>query len=322
MQTLMSTYRKVLADMAGFAADTVENYEICLGKFFDFAINQMGIDPLQADGRDLLKWIIHLKGQGLSRSRLTHHKAALKHLFALLVNQKQRTSNPAELLFTPRKKKSDRNHPISPDIMLNLLRSMKRDTWLDERNFMILSMLWALGLRIAELTALKISSFEPDHEPENCTCPEQSRRVGLLRVPGKGGKERALFVVDKLYVNLMDYLNHPDTPKQKTSPMFPIHNNSNKAISTDRARRMIKEVTADAGLDNYITPHMLRHSFATHMYEAKTPVEAIEAMLGHTSTDETSIYIHVPEERKRQALDKITIERPVLSQVEGSWSCQ
>lgn len=301
MQTLMSTYRKILADMAGFAADTVENYEICLGKFFDFATHQLNIDPLLADGRDLLKWITHLKGQGLSRSRLTHHKAALKHFFALLINQKQRKSNPAELLFTPRKKKSDRNHPISPDIILNLLRSMTRDSWLDERNFMIISMLWALGLRIAELTALKISSFEPDHEPEN--------QIGLLRVPGKGNKERALFIVDKLYINLLNYLNHPDTPDQKTSPMFPIHNNSNQAISTDRARRMIKEVTAEAGIDTYITPHILRHSFATHMYEAKTPTSAIEAMLGHTSTDETSIYIHVPEERKRQALDKIRIER-------------
>lgn len=314
MQTLMSAYRKVLADMAGFAADTVENYETCLGKFFDFATHRLGIDPLQADGRDLLKWITHLKGQGLSRSRLTHHKAALKHLFDLLINQKQRKSNPAELLFTPRKKQSDRNHPISADILINLLRAMKRDSWLDERNFMILSMLWALGLRIAELTSLKVSSFEPDHEPENC--------IGLLRVPGKGGKERALFVTDKLYVNLMGYLNHPHSSKQKTSPMFPIHNNSNKAISTDRARRMIREVTAAAGLDNYITPHVLRHSFATHMYEANIPVEAIEAMLGHASTDETSIYIHVPEQHKRRALDKIRIEGLVLSQVEGSQSCQ
>mgnify|MGYP003565074998 CR=1 FL=1 len=300
MQTLMSTYRKVLADMAGFATDTVSNYETCLGKFFDFATHQLGIDPLQADGRDLLKWITHLKGQGLSRSRLTHHKAALKYLFALLVNQKQRNSNPAELVLTPRKKKSDRNHPISPDIILNLLRSMKRDSWLDERNFMIISMLWALGLRIAELTSLKVSSFEPDHDPEN--------KIGLLRIQGKGNKERALFVVDKLYSNLMNYLNHPDTPKQKTAPMFPTHNNLSKAISTDRARRMIKEITAEAGVDTYITPHILRHSFATNMYEAKTPIEAIEAMLGHTSTDETSIYIHVPEQHKRRALDKIRIE--------------
>ena len=91
--------------------------------------------------------------------RLTHHKAALKHFYGLLIKQKQRLDNPAELLFTPRKKKSDRNGPLSPAIAFKLLRSMKRNTWLGERNFVIVSMLWALGLRIGELTALKVGSF-------------------------------------------------------------------------------------------------------------------------------------------------------------------
>jgi integrase/recombinase XerD len=309
MQTLMQSYHKELADIAGFARDTVENYEICLRMYFDFASRQLNIDPLAAGAKDLLTWMMHLKQQNLSRSRLTHHKAALKHFFGLLVKQKKRKDNPAELLFTPRRRKSDRNQPISPAVAFKLLRSMKRDTWLGERNFMIISMLWALGLRIAELTSLKVGSFEA-HEPENT--------LGLLRVAGKGKKERALFVVDKLYSNLVGYLGHPETPKQKSSPMFPTHNNKSKQLSTDRARRMIKEVTHQAGIKMYITPHVLRHSFATHMYEGDVPISAIEAMLGHTTTDETSIYIHVPKVRKQQALERITIERPASSAAERS----
>ncbi len=308
MQTLMQTYHKELADIAGFAPDTVENYEICLGKFFDYATRQLNIDPLGAGAKDLLAWMRHLKEQNLSRSRLTHHKAALKHFYGLLVKQKERKDNPAALLCTPRKKKSDRNQPLSPAIVLKLLRSMKRDTWLGERNFVIVSILWALGLRIGELTALKVGSFEAEHEPEN--------KVGLLRVQGKGKKERALFVTGKLYSNLVGYLKHPETPKQMTSPMFPIPNNKGKQLSTDRARRMMKEVTHVAGIKLRITPHVLRHSFATHMYTNDVPVEAIEAMLGHTTTDETSIYIHVPKANKQQALAKITIERPALSAAE------
>jgi site-specific recombinase XerD len=308
MQTLMQVYHKELAEVAGFAPDTVENYETCLRKYFDFATNQLNIDPLAAGAKDLLTWMTHLKELGLSRSRLTHHKAALKHFFGLLVKQKKRQDNPAKLLFTPRKKKSDRNQPLSPAVAHRLLRSMKRDIWIQERNFVIISMLWALGLRIAELTALKVGSFEAEHEPEN--------KVGLLRVLGKGKKERALFVTGKLYSNLVGYLRHPETPKQMTSPMFPIPNNKGKQLSTDRARRMIKEVTHVAGIKLHITPHVLRHSFATHMYSNGVPVEAIEAMLGHTTTDETSIYIHVPKANKQQALAKITIERPALSAAE------
>ena len=159
-------------------------------------------------------------------------------------------------------------------------------------------------------SALKVGSFEAEHEPEN--------KVGLLRVLGKGKKERALFVTGKLYSNLVGYLKHPETPKQMTSPMFPIPNNKGKQLSTDRARRMMKEVTREAGIKLRLTPHVLRHSFATHMYTNDVPVEAIEAMLGHTTTDETSIYIHVPKANKQQALAKITIERPVLSAAQRS----
>ncbi len=86
MQILMQAYYKELAEISGFAPDTVENHEICVRKYFDFATNQLKIDPLAAGARDLLQWMRHLKEQNLSRSRLTHHKAALKYLFGLHLN--------------------------------------------------------------------------------------------------------------------------------------------------------------------------------------------------------------------------------------------
>ncbi len=317
MQTLMKTYHKELADVAGFAADTVENYMTCLEKYFAFATTELKIDPLEAGAKQLLRWMCYLKDQGLSRSRLTHHKSALKYFFALLLRLKKVRHNPAEALFTLRKKKSNLNQPISEATAFKLLRSLRRDTWLDERNFMMMSMLWALGLRISELTSLKVGYFEPEHESEANACPESldcaqdklRRRVGLLRVQGKSKKERALFIVDKLYTNLTHYLKHPDSPKEKSLPLFPIHNNKNKPISNDRVQKMLKESARQAGISERITPHVLRHSFATHMYTRGVPVAAIEAMLGHTSTDETSIYIHVSKANKQQALEKITIER-------------
>ena len=318
MQTLIKLFRKELADIAGFAADTASNYMSCLNKFFSYASGHLKIDPLKASPRHLVGWMTDLKQQGLSRSRLAHHKSALKHFFGLMVKLGKLPYNPAEALFTIRKKKSELNQPISADTAFKLLRSMKQNTWLDERNFMIISMLWALGLRISELTTLKVGSFEPLHDPESNTCPEQSRRIGLLRVRGKGKKERALFVVDKLYTNLVAYLTQLQSPKQNHLPLFPTHNNKNKHLSSDRVQRMLKENIHQAGITERITPHVLRHSFATHMYEADVPTPAIEAMLGHATTDETSIYIHVPKARKQQALQRITIARPALSKTERS----
>ena len=301
MQNLIKIYRTELADVANFAPDTVDNYLSCLEKYFTFATEQLQIDPLTAGPKHLLKWMTYVKKQGLGRSRLTHHKSALTHFFALLVKLKRREHNPADALFVIRKKKSDLNQPIREKTALQLLRSVDRSTWLGERNFMSISLLWALGLRIGELTALKVASFEPDIEPEN--------RIGLLRVVGKGKKERALFVVDKLYQNLLYYLAHPESPKHPSQPLFPTHTGKNKAVSANRLQRKLQQIVQEAGVSERITAHVLRHSFATHMYARGVPVAAIEAMLGHDSTDETSIYIHVPETNKQQALERITIER-------------
>jgi integrase/recombinase XerD len=301
MQSLMETYHKHLADVAEFAPETVENYMSCLEKYFVFARNRLKIDPLKVGAKQLHEWMCSLKEQGLSRSRLIHHKSALNYFFALLVNLKKVDYNPAESLFTIRKKKSDLNQPISEAVAYKLLRSLKRETWLDERNFMMISMLWALGLRVSELTSLKVGDFEPEDG------------IGLLRVRGKGKKQRALFVVDKLYNELTNYLKHAHSPREKFSPLFPIHNNKNKAISSDRVQTMLKECARRAGIEERITPHVLRHSFATHMYSRRVPVSSIEVMLGHTSSDETSIYIHVAKEIKQQALATITIKKPALS---------
>jgi integrase/recombinase XerD len=141
---------------------------------------------------------------------------------------------------------------------------------------------------------------------------ESEDGIGLLRVRGKGKKQRALFVVDKLYNELTDYLRHAHSPREKFLPLFPIHNNRNKAVSIDRVQTILKECARRAGIEDRITPHVLRHSFATHMYSRRVPVSSIEVMLGHTSSDETSIYIHVSKAMKQQALSTITIEKPAL----------
>jgi integrase/recombinase XerD len=117
--------------------------------------------------------MMELKERGLSFSRLEHHKSALKTFYAMLVKLKI----------------------VSKNIASTLPPLRKRGISICKRNYMIISMLWALGLRISELTSLTVGSFEPEHDPIN--------KIGLLRVKGKNRKQRALFVVDKLYDNLI-----------------------------------------------------------------------------------------------------------------------
>jgi site-specific recombinase XerD len=152
-------------------------------------------------------------------------------------------------------------------------------------------------LRLNELVTLQVRDFEPYHDAEH--------NIGLLRIHGKGDKERALFVVNKLYENLVNYLGHPQSPKGQSVPMFPNH--KKQALSKHRVQRMIIESTRKAGLKERITPQLLRHSFATEMYNRGVPTHAIKALLGHSYLDETSIYIHVSEPLKKQAVEQITI---------------
>ncbi len=164
---------------------------------------------------------------------------------------------------------------------------------------MIISMLWGLGLRLNELTSLMVKSFEPGH----------GKRTGLLRVKGKNRKQRALFVVDKLYDTLIEYLDDPQSPNKKNAPLFPVEKGT--AISNDRLQRMIKQYCSRANIKERVTPHVLRHSFATEMYHHNVPLSAIQSMLGHSNIAETSIYIHVSDQLQRQALELISISGEV-----------
>lgn len=305
MNTLIEQFRKELLEIALYADDTVANYVSCIYKYVDFIQSQVKIDPIKSTPQHLKQWMAHLKKTGVSNSRLIHHKSALTGFFALLVKIQINENNPAAALFPFRKIKSDLNQPINKDTAFKLLKAVDRSTWIGERNFMIISCLYALGLRRSELAGLKIKDFDHNFDPAN--------KIGMLTVHGKGRKQRALFVVDKLYDNLVNYLNRPTSSSHlkkhcaiKNRPIFPSRDGA--VLSGDHILKIVHQAADKAGINQRITPHVLRHSFATEMYLAKTPIADIEDMMGHQTQAETALYIHVSENLKKQALETIAIQ--------------
>ena len=297
MVALLDEYQHELSRICGFAEDTVENYVSCIVSFCAWVKDELHISPIDVQGSHVLKWMMELKERELSYSRLEHHRSALKTFYAMLVKMKIVKSNRASALPRLRKRGISSVMPSPKETVEQLLDIVDQSTWMGKRNYMIISMLWALGLRISELTGLRVGSFEPDHDPLN--------RIGLLRVKGKNRKQRALFIVDELYENLIAYLAHPHSPKRKIDPLFPVE--SGKALSNDRVQKKIKEYCKEAGIEERITPHVLRHSFATEMYHANVPLEAIQAMMGHDRKSETSAYIKVSDQFQEEALVQLTI---------------
>ena len=206
-------------------------------------------------------------------------------------------SNPAETLPLLIIRRRQVTKPISAPNAFKLLDSFDQSTWHGLRNYTMVAVLWALGLRTGELTSLRVNSFETGH----------GKKIGLLRVRGKNKKQRALFVVDRLFDDLTRYLAHPQSPKKKRAPLFPAQPDT--AISNNRLQNIVKQQAKKAGIKARVTPRVLRHCFATEMYHQNVPLDAIQMMMGHDSSADTSIYVHVSDKLKQLALDNIRISR-------------
>lgn len=298
MLALIDAFQKELSDIRELSDSTVENYTYTIVDYCDYAKNNLKIDPIYSKGHHILKWMVEVRKNGIGNSRLKNHRSALQTFFALLIKLNIIKKNPADALPQIRKTLSDRNNPVPKKVAYKLLRFIDQSAWHGKRDFLIIAILWALGLRVSELTSLRVKSFEPDHDPDN--------KIGLLRVQGKNKQQRALFVVHKLYDDMIDYLTHPDSPKEKNDPLFPIK--AGTPISSNRVLKLIKEYAQAAGINARITPHVLRHSFATEMYHQGVPLQSIQAMMGHSKKGETAVYIHLSDQLQKQALEQITIE--------------
>jgi integrase/recombinase XerD len=297
MIALIDLYRKELLKVNGFSPSTVETYTLSIKAFCDFAKTELKTDPINVNGPQLLKWILYLKNTGIGYSRIKNHHYALKSFFAFLKKSGHIPSNPAQALPLLITRRQQITKPISTRSAFKLLDSFDQSTWQGLRNYTMLAVLWALGLRTGELTSLKVKSFETGH----------GRKIGLLRIRGKNKKQRALFVVDRLFDDLTRYLAHPQSPKIKRAALFPAQPDT--AISNNRLQNIVKQQAKKVGIQAKLTPRVLRHSFATEMYHQNIPIDAIQLMMGHDSIAETSIYVHVSDKLKQLALDNIRVSR-------------
>ena len=295
MIALIDLYRKELLKVNGFAPSTVETYTLSIKAFCRFAKSELKTDPTNVSGPQLLKWIRYLKNTGIGYSRIENHHYALKSFFAFLKKSGDIPLNPAQALPLLIIRRRQVTKPISTRDALKLLDSFDQSTWHGLRNYTMAAVLWVLGLRTSELTGLKVKSFETGH----------GRKIGLLRIRGKNKKQRALFVVDRLFDELCSYLNHPLSPQKKLAPLFP--GQPHTAISMSRVQRIVKDQAKMAGIIDAVTPRVLRHCFATEMYHQNVTLSAIQEMMGHDSIADTSIYIHVSDKLKQLALDSILI---------------
>jgi integrase/recombinase XerD len=240
--------------------------------------------PLRDVGTDeLAAFLSDRKKGGLNAASLRITTVHLKVFFRWLAQTGKLEMDPAEPLLAPR---PDQTLPetLHATEVAKLLDSIDPTAPLGRRDWAILELFYASGLRLSELCKLRLEMIDFDG--------------GFLRITGKGNKTRVVRVGTKAREALADYLanERPALVTKKTSShlFLSIRGTS---LSPDRVRQIVKERAKLAGIDQNIYPHLLRHSFATHLLEGGADLRVIQELLGHADISTTQIYTHVDRQR-------------------------
>ena len=232
---------------------------------------------------DIRKFLISLKNQGLSTASVARSLSSIKSFFNYLCQDKQLQNNPAETLETPNSWRK------LPDILsLNdvdiLLKSPNTDSNIGIRDKAMLEILYATGLRVSELIKLTVSQLDFE--------------VGYLRVLGKGGKERivpignpAINAVNNYVINSRPFFVSSRKDGQKVDELF--INRRGYGMTRQGFWKILKGYVNQAQIRARVSPHTLRHAFATHLLERGADLRSVQQMLGHSDISTTQIYTHI-----------------------------
>jgi integrase/recombinase XerD len=232
---------------------------------------------------ELAEFLGQRKREGLNAASLRITTVHLKVFFRWLAATGRLEMDPAEPLIAPRPDQSlpETLHALE---VKKLLESIDPSQALGRRDLAILELFYASGLRLSELCKARLEMMDFDE--------------GFLRVTGKGGKTRIVRVGTKALAALADYLkNQRPTLVSKRSSSHVFLSVRGTALSPDRVRQIVKERAALAGIDQNVYPHLLRHSFATHLLEGGADLRVIQELLGHADLSTTQVYTHVDRQR-------------------------
>jgi len=285
----VTDYLNHLRAERGLSPNTISAYRSDLQKLQAWAASrEQAIEAIKP--RDVAAFLAHLRALGLSARSAGRAVHAIRGFFRFLVREEKLAEDPMENVRSPR--------PFKPlPRFLNraqveaLLQAPDLTTPLGLRDKAILETMYASGLRASEVTHLKTENIDPD--------------IGLLRIFGKGRKERLVPIGSSALAAILKYeqQGRPKLLKKKnTRELF--LNHAGAGLSRMGLWLIVRRHALAAGVAGILTPHVLRHSFATHLLENGADLRALQAMLGHADISTTEIYTHVTRERLRQVFDK------------------
>jgi integrase/recombinase XerD len=286
MDHLLDQFLHYILVEKGLSKNTIDAYSHGLNRFLGY-LRKRGIQEMPRVSKlDMRTFFLGLKRQGLSTRSVVRDLAAIRSFFRFLVQEGILDANPIEELESPRIERK------LPEILTlkeveQLLEQPDSQTPIGIRDRTMLEVLYATGMRVSELTKLPIQQVNLEG--------------GYVLVFGKGSKERIIPLGSEAMKWITLYLNsaREKFAKGKESSSLFI-NRSGRGMSRQQFWKNIKAYGRRAGIRKRITPHLLRHSFASHLLEGGADLRSVQIMLGHTDISTTQIYTHVTGERLKK----------------------
>lgn len=284
---IVSRYRRYLKLEKGYSANTLDAYMRDVDKLFRYlAVEQ--VDVLDVKLEDLEHFAAFISDLGIGPRSLARILSGVRQFYRFLVIDGYLEVDPTELLESP--KQPDHLPEVLSTAEVDLLeQAIDLSKWEGHRNRAIIEVLFSCGLRVSELTNLKLSNLYIEEQ--------------YIRVMGKGSKERLVPISPRA----LDELNYwfSDRNMMKIKPGeedYVFLNRRGHHLTRTMILIMIKRYAVEAGIKKTISPHTLRHSFATSLLEGGADLRAIQAMLGHESIGTTEIYTHIDTSTLRQEI--------------------
>ena len=294
MRKSLGEFLVFLAVEKGASANTIAAYKNDLQQLADFIGSRGNNDGWPSLSRsDIQDFILDLKQRGYTETSVARKVAAVRSFFAFLAAEGSITANPTEGLSSPRVGKT-LPKAISPNEVDELLEQpARRSTPEAKRDRAMLELLYATGMRVTELVSLDMENLNLDP------------RSPFVRCIGKGAKERSIPIHDHALEALNGYL-------EDGRPMM-VRNHEETALFVNRRGErltrqgfwlILKGYAKSANLGDGVTPHTLRHSFATHMLRGGLPLRNVQEMLGHANISTTQVYTHLTSDHVREVYER------------------
>jgi len=283
MQEWIRQFLQYLAVEKGLSPNTISAYGADLMRFDEFLIRRHRNRPEDVVRQDLLEFLATRKKEGIGSRSLARQIVTLRNFYRFLNREKILNADPVENLESPRDWKR-LPKTLALEEIERLLNLGKGGTPLGVRDDAMIELMYATGLRVSEVTALPLQAVNIE--------------IGYVLATGKGRKQRIIPVGETALHKIKTYLEtaRGRLAKERASDRLFI-NRSGRGLTRQGCWKLLKKYVRRAGIKRTVSPHMLRHSFATHLLERGADLRSVQAMLGHVDLSTTQIYTQVTRQR-------------------------